>query len=72
VAGRARGVADGGRDEARGASTSASARHRSREPDGGAPPQWEHPHGGALLGSAPPISSPTRETNVVAASAPHI
>jgi hypothetical protein len=59
--GKARGVANGGRDEACGPSASASARHRPCEPNGGAPPQREHPHGGALLGSAPPISSPTRE-----------
>jgi hypothetical protein len=69
---------DGGRDKARGVSASASARYRPCEPYGGkrkpsgAPPQREHPHGGALLGSSPPISSPTRETNVVAASVPHI
>jgi hypothetical protein len=57
---------------ARDASASASTRHRPHERDDGAPPQREHPHDGALLGSTPPISSPMREMNTTAASAPHI
>jgi hypothetical protein len=70
--GKARGTADGRRDEAHSASALASAKRWPREPDDRPPPQQEHPHGSTLLGSAPPIFSPMIEMNASAASAPHI